>query len=116
MDVKHIQAAPVFLEIPHPEWRVVIEHTVLASVKAFSFLHHVCFAARSGNDYSSVLRCEFGKADDKKKSSDARGDNDEEGSGNECQDRSYPCANGWGLARLTSCTHTHKLALIPKKA
>ena len=76
--MKHIQAALVFLEIPKSDWRVVLEHTVLALVKAFSFLHRVSFAARRSNDYSSVLRCESGKTEDKEGSSDASGARNEE--------------------------------------
>ena len=48
MDVKHIQAAFAFLNIPSREWRtgVTVENAVLASVKAFSFLHRIQYAAR----------------------------------------------------------------------
>ena len=55
IDIKPIQAALAFLEIPREYWTEGIEQSVLASVRAFSFLHRIRFGGRiddeeHGND------------------------------------------------------------------
>ena len=43
IDPSHVHALLKFLEIPTQHWRTAVERTVLASVRAFSFLHNVRF-------------------------------------------------------------------------
>ena len=43
IDPSHIHALLKFLELPNRHWRMAVERTVLASVKAFFFLHKVRF-------------------------------------------------------------------------
>ena len=43
IDPSHIHALLKFLELPNRHWKMAVERTVLASVKAFFFLHKVRF-------------------------------------------------------------------------
>ncbi len=43
IDPSHVHALLKFLEIPTQHWQTAVERTVLASVRAFSFLHKVRF-------------------------------------------------------------------------
>ena len=49
VDAKHIQTTLAVLDIPKENWKEGIENTVLASVRAFSFLHRVRFGGRIDN-------------------------------------------------------------------
>ena len=54
MDVHRIHAVFAFLKIPQREWRNGVECFALASVKAFSFLHRIRYAARSAGTKDAV--------------------------------------------------------------
>lgn len=43
IDPSHVQSLLKFLEIPNQHWQTAVERTVLASVRAFYFLHRVRF-------------------------------------------------------------------------
>jgi hypothetical protein len=43
IDPSHVHALLKFLELPNRHWQTAVERTVLASVRAFSFLHKVRF-------------------------------------------------------------------------
>ena len=43
IDPSHVHALLKFLELPNWHWQTAVERTVLASVRAFSFLHKVRF-------------------------------------------------------------------------
>ncbi len=45
MDTRHIQEAFAFLTIPRKVWYIGIERFVIASVKAFSFLHQIRYSS-----------------------------------------------------------------------
>ena len=46
IDPSHVQSLLKFLEIQHRHWHTAVEKTVLASVRAFHFLHRVRFGGR----------------------------------------------------------------------
>ena len=43
IDPSHVHALLKFLELPNRHWHLAVDRTVLASVRAFSFLHKVRF-------------------------------------------------------------------------
>ena len=71
IDIKPIQAALAFLEIPREYWKEGLEQSVLASVRAFSFLHRIRFGGRiDGEEHGT-------DGDDSNCSSDVSKDEDD---------------------------------------
>jgi hypothetical protein len=58
VDVRHIHETFTFLKIPRKEWLHGLERFALASVKAFSFLHRIRYAARSADVNNTVYHDE----------------------------------------------------------
>ena len=59
LNLRHIQEAFAFLQIPRKEWNIGIELFAIASVKAFSFLHCIRYSARPldpGNAAREVIQ------------------------------------------------------------
>jgi hypothetical protein len=59
VSVRHIHEFFTFLKIPRREWLNGLECFALASVKAFSFLHRIRYAARSAGAKDIVYHDEF---------------------------------------------------------